>query len=222
MSNSNINLQTQSSNALHNAIMEAGSKDRPPMLAPVNSSTIVSKIHHTRINGLRRQFQLLKVVLKQLQRGIWRTIRMFHKTYGDQMNAEAEAVQIILTGIDNDIYSTVDACQCPFLLQLPPEWQRFVTLVNKSQDAEDCLLSQAFMTILEANTRMKSMKRTEILARTAIHLHLLLNNKFLSSKPSYTKHSIFLPPPASNSLPETKEKQLFTSSLLLPTYIQTS
>ncbi|GJW07613.1 hypothetical protein Tco_1570036 [Tanacetum coccineum] len=28
----------------------------------------------------------------------------------DQMNAEAEAVQIILTGIDNDIYSTVDAC----------------------------------------------------------------------------------------------------------------
>nr|GEY90367.1 hypothetical protein [Tanacetum cinerariifolium] len=26
------------------------------------------------------------------------------------MNAKAEAVQIILTGIDNDIYSTVDAC----------------------------------------------------------------------------------------------------------------
>ncbi|GJS50505.1 retrovirus-related pol polyprotein from transposon TNT 1-94 [Tanacetum coccineum] len=32
MSNSNTNLQTQSSNALHNAIMEAGSKDHPPML----------------------------------------------------------------------------------------------------------------------------------------------------------------------------------------------
>nr|GEX74726.1 RNA-directed DNA polymerase, eukaryota [Tanacetum cinerariifolium] len=28
----------------------------------------------------------------------------------DQLNVEAEAVQIILTGIDNDIYSTVDAC----------------------------------------------------------------------------------------------------------------
>nr|GEX26176.1 hypothetical protein [Tanacetum cinerariifolium] len=28
----------------------------------------------------------------------------------DQLNAEAEAVQIILTGIDNDIYSTIDAC----------------------------------------------------------------------------------------------------------------
>ncbi|GJQ91084.1 hypothetical protein Tco_0002223 [Tanacetum coccineum] len=28
----------------------------------------------------------------------------------DQLNAEAEAVQIILTGINNDIYSTIDAC----------------------------------------------------------------------------------------------------------------
>ncbi|GJV02913.1 hypothetical protein Tco_1336482 [Tanacetum coccineum] len=28
----------------------------------------------------------------------------------DQLNTEAKAVQIILTGIDNDIYSTIDAC----------------------------------------------------------------------------------------------------------------
>nr|GEX98740.1 hypothetical protein [Tanacetum cinerariifolium] len=31
-----LNMQTQTSNSLHNAIMEAGSKDRPPMLAPGN------------------------------------------------------------------------------------------------------------------------------------------------------------------------------------------
>nr|GEX71737.1 hypothetical protein [Tanacetum cinerariifolium] len=36
MSNINNNMQTQTSNTLHNAIMEAGSKDRPPMLAPGN------------------------------------------------------------------------------------------------------------------------------------------------------------------------------------------
>ncbi|GJU39646.1 hypothetical protein Tco_1192603 [Tanacetum coccineum] len=62
MSNTNTNLQTQTYKTLHNAIMEARGKDRPPMLAP------------------------------------------------DQLNAKAEAVQIILTRIDNDIYSTVDAC----------------------------------------------------------------------------------------------------------------
>ncbi|GKB12091.1 retrovirus-related pol polyprotein from transposon TNT 1-94 [Tanacetum coccineum] len=33
MSNTNNTMQTQTSNALHNAIMEAGGKDRPPMLA---------------------------------------------------------------------------------------------------------------------------------------------------------------------------------------------
>nr|GEX16914.1 hypothetical protein [Tanacetum cinerariifolium] len=31
-------MQTQTSNTLHNAIMEAGSKDRPPMLAPDEAS----------------------------------------------------------------------------------------------------------------------------------------------------------------------------------------
>nr|GEX93142.1 hypothetical protein [Tanacetum cinerariifolium] len=40
---------------------------------------------------------------------------LYHKLYDileirDQLNAEAEAVQIILTRIDNDIYSIVDAC----------------------------------------------------------------------------------------------------------------
>nr|GEV83047.1 uncharacterized mitochondrial protein AtMg00810-like [Tanacetum cinerariifolium] len=45
------------------------------------------------------------------------TTARIHETYKnvsqeirDQLNAEVEAVQIILTGIDNDIYSTVDAC----------------------------------------------------------------------------------------------------------------
>nr|GEX91050.1 hypothetical protein [Tanacetum cinerariifolium] len=73
-------MQTQTSNTLHNAIMEAGSKDRPPMLAPGN----YIQIHET-----------YKKVSQDIR---------------DQLNAEAEAVQIILTGIDNDIYSTVDAC----------------------------------------------------------------------------------------------------------------
>ncbi|GKA97697.1 hypothetical protein Tco_0825591 [Tanacetum coccineum] len=41
---SNTNMQTQTSNSLHNAIMEAGGKDRPPMLAPGNYVQWKSKI----------------------------------------------------------------------------------------------------------------------------------------------------------------------------------
>nr|GEV45039.1 hypothetical protein [Tanacetum cinerariifolium] len=38
MSNTNNNLQTQTSNALYNSIMEASGNDRPPMLAPARES----------------------------------------------------------------------------------------------------------------------------------------------------------------------------------------
>ncbi|GJU58549.1 hypothetical protein Tco_1236315 [Tanacetum coccineum] len=84
MSNTNNKLQTQS-NALHNAIMKAGGKDRPPMLALEDSS-------ETTTEGYMENY---KNVLYDIR---------------DQLNAEAEVFQIILTGIDNDIYSIVDAC----------------------------------------------------------------------------------------------------------------
>nr|GEV21455.1 ribonuclease H-like domain-containing protein [Tanacetum cinerariifolium] len=95
------NMQTQTSNTLHNAIMEAGSKDRPPMLAlnpPYELGwkeklVLDSEGNHT--TTTKRVFETYKNVTHDIR---------------DQLNAEAEAVQIILIGIDNDIHSTVDAC----------------------------------------------------------------------------------------------------------------
>ncbi|GJX07828.1 integrase, catalytic region, zinc finger, CCHC-type containing protein [Tanacetum coccineum] len=54
MSNTNTNLQTQTSNALYNAIMEAGGKDHPPMLAPGNYVQWKSRIktyNDTKLNN---------------------------------------------------------------------------------------------------------------------------------------------------------------------------
>ncbi|GKC51423.1 retrovirus-related pol polyprotein from transposon TNT 1-94 [Tanacetum coccineum] len=221
MSNSNTNLQTQSSNALHNAIMEAGSKDRPPMLAPGNYVQWKSRIKryidtkpnreliHYSLQNPPYIYQWAEKTVPVAEGSSETTIERYMENYKnvsqdirDQMNAEAEAVQIILTGIDNDIYSTVDACpnacemwkaierlkqgesinvqdletnlywefgkftsrdgeslesyysrfykmmnelvrnQChvtnhqvnvQFLLQLQPEWQRFVTLVKQNK-----------------------------------------------------------------------------------------
>ncbi|GJX16692.1 retrovirus-related pol polyprotein from transposon TNT 1-94 [Tanacetum coccineum] len=87
MSNTNNNLQTQTSNALHNAIMEAGGEDRPLILAPVakGSSETTTEWYMENYKNVSQDIQ-------------------------DQRNAKAEAVQIVLLGIDNYIYSTDDAC----------------------------------------------------------------------------------------------------------------
>ncbi|GJT33856.1 hypothetical protein Tco_0924275 [Tanacetum coccineum] len=159
----------------------------------------------------------------------------------DQLNAEAETVQIILTWIDNDIYSTVDACpnacemwkaierlkqgksinvqdletnlywefgkftshdgellesyysrfykmmnelvrnQCDvtnhqvndqFLLQLQPEWQRFVTLVKQSQELKTVSYHKLY-DILKQHQNEVNEIRAERLARTTNPLALI-------------------------------------------------
>nr|GEW43120.1 Gag-Pol polyprotein [Tanacetum cinerariifolium] len=122
-------MQTQTSNTLHNAILEAGSKDHPPMLAPGNYVQWKSRIkryidtkpnheliHHclknppykfTWVDTKVLIFEGSLVTRTESQMETYKTVS---QDIGDQLNAKAEAVQIILTGIDNDIYSIIDAC----------------------------------------------------------------------------------------------------------------
>nr|GFA62669.1 hypothetical protein [Tanacetum cinerariifolium] len=95
-------MQTQTSNTLHNAIMEADSKDRPSMLATGNYIQWKSRIK--RYIDTKPNHELIHFCLTNPP------YELGTQEIRDQLNAEAEAVQIILTGIDNDIYSTVDAC----------------------------------------------------------------------------------------------------------------
>ncbi|GJX21067.1 hypothetical protein Tco_0223744 [Tanacetum coccineum] len=115
MSNSNTNLQTQSSNALHNAIMEAGSKDRPPMLAPGNYVQWKSRIKryidtkpnseliHYSLQNPPYIYQWAEKIVPVAEGSSETTTERYMENYKnvsqdirDQLNAEAEAVQIIL------------------------------------------------------------------------------------------------------------------------------
>nr|GEW56348.1 probable acyl-CoA dehydrogenase IBR3 [Tanacetum cinerariifolium] len=117
------------SNTLHNAIMEAGGKDRPPMLAPGNYVQWKSRIK--RYIDTKPNHELIHYCLKNPPyEYTWKdkVVPVFEGSFEtttercmenyknvsqdirDQLNAEAEAVQIILTGIDNDIYSIIDVC----------------------------------------------------------------------------------------------------------------
>nr|GFB08779.1 hypothetical protein [Tanacetum cinerariifolium] len=129
MSNTHNNMQTQTSNILHNAIIEAGSNDRPPMLAPGNYVQWKSRIK--RYIDTKPNHELIHYCLENppyelgwkdkevptSEGSLFTRTERVNETYKnisqnirDQLNAKAEAVQIIFTGIDNDIYSTVDAC----------------------------------------------------------------------------------------------------------------
>ncbi|GJT23219.1 hypothetical protein Tco_0893156 [Tanacetum coccineum] len=127
MSNTNNTMQTQTSNALHNVIMEAGGKDHPPMLAPRNYVQWKSRIKiyidtkpnneliHYCLQNLPCKFKWTEKTVPVAKGSSETTTEGYMENYKnvsqdiwDQLNVEAEAVQIILTGIDKYIYSIVD------------------------------------------------------------------------------------------------------------------
>ncbi|GKB06039.1 hypothetical protein Tco_0834272 [Tanacetum coccineum] len=137
----------------------------------------------------------------------------------DQLDVEAEVVQIILTGTDNDIYSIVDACpnacemwkaierfykmmnelvrnQCnvtnhqvnvQFLLQLQPEWQRFVTLVKQSQQLKTVSYHKLY-DILKQHQNEVNELRAERLVRTANPLALVAQQQPVYHPQNHTNH----------------------------------
>nr|GFA58373.1 hypothetical protein [Tanacetum cinerariifolium] len=200
---------------LENPPYELGWKEKPIFNAAENPTNLTDRV-----------FETYKNVKQEIR---------------DQLNAKAEAVQIILTGIDNDIYSTVDACpnacemwkaierlkqgesinvqdletnlfwefgkftsldsetlesyysrfykmmneltrnQCKvtnhqvnvqFLLQIQPEWQRFMTLVKQSQELKNVSYHKLY-DILKQHQHEVNEIRAEKIARVANPLALV-------------------------------------------------
>nr|GEW71357.1 hypothetical protein [Tanacetum cinerariifolium] len=182
-------MQTQTSNTLHNAIMEAGSKDRPPMLAPGNYVQWKSRIkryidtksnheliHYCLMNPpyklgwIDKEFPIFEGSPITITEKFQETYKNVLQDLRDQLNAEAEAVQIILTGIDNDIYLIVDAC--PNACEMWKAIERFVTLVNQSQELKTVSYHKIY-DILKQHQNEVNEIRAERIARVANPLALV-------------------------------------------------
>nr|GEW33697.1 hypothetical protein [Tanacetum cinerariifolium] len=160
---------------------------------------------------------------------LYETYKNVSQEICDQLNAEVEAVQIIITGIDYGIYSTVDACanaceikftsrdgeslesyysrfykmmnelvrnQCnvtnhqvnvQFLLQLQPEWQRFVTLVKQSQELKTISYHKLY-DILEQHQNEVNEIRAERIARVANPLALVAQQQPVYNPQNHPTH----------------------------------
>ncbi|GJR40790.1 hypothetical protein Tco_1216474 [Tanacetum coccineum] len=115
---------------MHNNIMAAGSKDRLPMLGPGRYSQWCSRFLRyidTKANGeyLRKcifdgPYKLTSVVIEAVAATVnapavpehdeAETVHNMSEENKLYFKAEKEAIFLLLTGIGDEIYSTVDAC----------------------------------------------------------------------------------------------------------------
>ncbi|GKB48288.1 hypothetical protein Tco_0899041 [Tanacetum coccineum] len=143
MSNSNTNLQTQSSNALHNAIMEAGSKDRPPMLAPSNYAEKIVPVAEgssetTTESSYFNYNQNGKDACKDAQT-MWNRIkRLIQVEDGESLTSVYERFSTLINVMDrNKVTSLEISINTKFLNSLQPEWSKYVTLCRQKYILEE-------------------------------------------------------------------------------------
>nr|GEV04361.1 hypothetical protein [Tanacetum cinerariifolium] len=125
------NITSSTDSQMHNNIMTAGSRDRPPMLAPGRYPQWRSRFLRyvdTRPNGealrkciLSGPYKPTTVLVQDIEATDNSSAVPKHTTVETPTNmspenkahflAEKEAIHLILTGIGDDIYSTVDAFQ---------------------------------------------------------------------------------------------------------------
>ncbi|GJV84995.1 hypothetical protein Tco_1524893, partial [Tanacetum coccineum] len=156
MSNTNTNLQTQTSNVLHNAIMEAGGKDSPPMLAPGNYVQWKSRIKryidtkpnneliHYCLQNSPYKFKLTEKTVPVSEGSSETTIEGYMKNYKnvsqdirDQLNSierlkQGEAINV--QDLETNLYWEFGKFTSRDGESLESYYSRFVTLVKQSQE----------------------------------------------------------------------------------------
>nr|GEW32937.1 integrase, catalytic region, zinc finger, CCHC-type, peptidase aspartic, catalytic [Tanacetum cinerariifolium] len=158
MSNTNNNMQTQTSNTLHNAIIEAGSKDRPPLLAPDKEVPIYEGSPVTRTESHMETYKTVSKFTSQDGESLESYYSRFYKMTNELIRNECDV--------------TNHQVNVQFLLQLQPEWQRFMTLVKQSQELKTVSYHKLY-DILKQHQNEVNEIRAERIAHTANPLALV-------------------------------------------------
>ncbi|GJS03518.1 hypothetical protein Tco_0320026 [Tanacetum coccineum] len=150
---------------MHNNIMAAGSKDRPPMLGPGRYSQWRSRF--------LRYLDTKSNVAAHEEAETIHNMTAENRLY---FLAEKEAIFLILTGIGDEIYSTVECMQsqeskewdpvttCKFTNAIEssissttqPEWTRFVTVVQGREQEIDTDSYHKLFDVSEAVSKTKN------------------------------------------------------------------
>ncbi|GJX36530.1 hypothetical protein Tco_0248087 [Tanacetum coccineum] len=99
---------TSSNSQMHNDIMVAGTKERPPMLAPVSYAQWKSRF--MRCVGTKHNRELLMKTIYEVPHIMTKITHPDTPEDRDNPRIACQAVHMILKGIGNDTYYIVDAC----------------------------------------------------------------------------------------------------------------
>nr|GEU33260.1 integrase, catalytic region, zinc finger, CCHC-type, peptidase aspartic, catalytic [Tanacetum cinerariifolium] len=184
-----LTVTSSTDSQMHNNIMAAGSRDHPPMLAtrryPQWRSRFLRYID-TRPNGealkkciLSGPYKPITILVQAVEATDDSLAVPEHTTVETPMNmspenkayfeAEKEAIHLILTGIGDEIYSTVDACQTA---QKNPEWSRFVTIVKQQHKLDEVSYHTLFDILKQYQNEVNEL-HAERLSRNANALALV-------------------------------------------------
>ncbi|GKB05736.1 retrovirus-related pol polyprotein from transposon TNT 1-94 [Tanacetum coccineum] len=250
MSNLNTNWQTQSSNALYNAIMEAGSKDRLPMLAPGNYVQWKSRIKRyidTKPNSeliyycfqnppytyqwaektvpvakgssettTERLKQCESINVQNLETNLYWEFGKFTSRDGESLESYySRFYKMMIELVKNQCHVTNHQVNVQFLLQLQPEWQRFVTLVKQSQELKTVSYHKLY-DILKQHQNEVNEIRAERLARTANPLALVAQQQPVYHHQNHPTQNTQYSSTRSQQSPRNRGKEIVTS--FAPTY----
>ncbi|GJR11521.1 retrovirus-related pol polyprotein from transposon TNT 1-94 [Tanacetum coccineum] len=182
---------------MHNNIMAVGSRDRPPMLATGIYAQWQSRFLwyiDTKTNGDALRKCILEgpyipstVVIQAVpatenspavpEHITVETILNMSPANKAHFESEKEAIHKILTGIGDEIYSTIDACNRTHEIwkaieRLQQEWSRFVTII-KQQHKLDEVAYHKFFDILKQYQKEINELRAERIAKNANPLALV-------------------------------------------------
>nr|GEY91523.1 hypothetical protein [Tanacetum cinerariifolium] len=178
MSNTNNTIQTQTSNTLHNAIMESGGKDRPPMLALGIDNDIYSTVDVCpnaceMWKAIERLKQGKSINVQDLETNLYWEFGKFTSWDGELLESYYSRFYKMMNEIvRNQCDVTNHQVNVQFLLQLQPEWQRFVTLVKQSQELKTVSYHKHYDIMKQHQNEVNEI-RAERLERTANPLALV-------------------------------------------------
>nr|GEV51987.1 hypothetical protein [Tanacetum cinerariifolium] len=192
-------MQTQTSNTLHNAIIEAGGKDRPPMLAPDKEVPIIEGSSVTTTETYMENYKNVSqdirdqlnaeakgksINVQDLETNLYWKFGKFTPRDGESLESYYSRFYKMINELVRNQYDVTNhQMNVQFLLQLQQEWQRFVTLVKQSQELKTVSYHKLYDILKQHQNKVNEL-RAERIAHAANPLALVAQKQ-----PVYHPHN---------------------------------